>query len=90
MTDHGTRSCYVKGCRLPECVAANTAYKAEWRSRPLASRPGVFESRALAWLPDPADDEDLAWYADPDCASCAGSGGTLASPCEVCIVAVWS
>jgi hypothetical protein len=25
---HGTRACYVRGCRRPECLAANRAYAA--------------------------------------------------------------
>lgn len=28
---HGTRSCYVAGCRLPECVQANRDYAREWQ-----------------------------------------------------------
>lgn len=30
---HGTDSCYVMGCRLPECRAANTAAKRAQRER---------------------------------------------------------
>lgn len=33
MTKHGTKSCYVAGCRRPECVKANTDYQAEYRRR---------------------------------------------------------
>lgn len=32
--DHGTRPCYVAGCRRPECVAADRRYKNERRARP--------------------------------------------------------
>lgn len=89
MSAHGTRSCYVRGCRLPECVAANTAYKAEWRSRPRVSRPGVFESR-VSNPPAEWTREDLRLYANPECRSCGGDGGTYEAPCPVCILAVWS
>lgn len=27
---HGTRSCYVGGCRRPECIEANRAYMRRW------------------------------------------------------------
>lgn len=27
MTGHGTRACYGRGCRRPECVAANRDYQ---------------------------------------------------------------
>lgn len=27
---HGTRSCYVQGCRKPECVKANREYQRKW------------------------------------------------------------
>lgn len=37
-----------------------------------------------------AHDDPLAEYADPDCPSCEGTGGSLARPCPVCIVAVWT
>lgn len=30
---HGTRSCYMKGCRKPECTEANTAWKLDYRRR---------------------------------------------------------
>lgn len=33
MAEHGTRSCYVQGCRRPECRAANAAYRADARKR---------------------------------------------------------
>lgn len=64
MNDHpaepGTRSCYVKGCREPECREANTRYKAEWRSRPRRERPGVFESRAIP-LDNPGNYDGEVW-----------------------------
>lgn len=28
---HGTRSCYVGGCREPGCVRANREYQARWK-----------------------------------------------------------
>jgi hypothetical protein len=28
---HGSRACYTKGCRHPDCCAANTLYQREYR-----------------------------------------------------------
>jgi len=42
---HGTRSCYVQGCRRPECVAANTDYQAAWRARRLAEGRRLLHGR---------------------------------------------
>jgi hypothetical protein len=33
MAEHGTRQCYAEGCRRPECSAAQSTYKREWRAR---------------------------------------------------------
>jgi transcriptional regulator with XRE-family HTH domain len=54
---HGTRSCYVAGCRRPECVRANAAYGStrnrlaaygRWQPRPLVdAAPAVAH---LRWL----------------------------------------
>ena len=30
---HGTRACYLKGCRLPECVEANREYGRRYTER---------------------------------------------------------
>jgi LAGLIDADG endonuclease len=53
-SEHGSRSCYVGGCRQPECVAANTDYEKDrqWRARrrrPSASLRAMAELE-LAWL----------------------------------------
>jgi hypothetical protein len=29
---HGSRACYISGCRRVECVAANTAYQRRYRA----------------------------------------------------------
>ena len=29
---HGSRACYTRGCRQPECVRANTAYMTAYRA----------------------------------------------------------
>jgi hypothetical protein len=29
---HGTRACYILGCRRADCVAANTAYQRRYRA----------------------------------------------------------
>lgn len=34
---HGTRQCYVKGCRRPQCVQADRDYKNAWAARRRAS-----------------------------------------------------
>lgn len=48
---HGTRSCYVLGCRRPECVAAHTAYTHDYYvryRRPLEANPPVNPAAAVA------------------------------------------
>jgi hypothetical protein len=38
---HGSRACYTRGCREPQCVRANTAYMADYR----AGRRGTVRKR---------------------------------------------
>jgi len=33
MTEHGTRACYLQGCRQPPCATANTSYLHNLRQR---------------------------------------------------------
>lgn len=51
---HGTRSCYVRGCRQPRCVKANAIYERErrWEKYQPKPRPVLREisSVDLAWL----------------------------------------
>jgi len=46
MTKHGTKSCYVAGCRLAECVKANTDYQAEYRRRVRAGELPLIKEQA--------------------------------------------
>lgn len=36
---HGTRACYRRGCRLPECVQANTDWLRDYNRRTKRRRP---------------------------------------------------
>lgn len=51
---HGTRSCYVRGCRQPGCVEANAVYERDrrWEKYQPRPRPTLREIPAveLAWL----------------------------------------
>lgn len=57
MTAHGSRSCYLGGCRHPECVEANSAYMRAYRRGWRRRRGGVANPRpgwddntnALCW-----------------------------------------
>jgi hypothetical protein len=44
--DHGTRACYLAGCRRPECRRANTAYHQARRDV-----HGRVSSTGVRWLP---------------------------------------
>ena len=52
---HGTRSCYVSGCRRPECREANALYQKQWR----AERRGSKAARPAVAAP-PTGPEDAA------------------------------
>lgn len=39
MPEHGSRACYVTGCRRPECVEANRAYQRDWWTARRTPRP---------------------------------------------------
>lgn len=47
MTGHGLRATYVRGCRCPQCRAANTAYQKQ------RNRYGYQQAQAAKWV-DPA------------------------------------
>lgn len=49
---HGTRSCYVAGCRKPECVAANTQYNRDKR----AEKRGLASVSSLPDRPIPPEE----------------------------------
>lgn len=42
---HGSRACYQRGCRVPECIAANRIYQREYRhgnrGTPAHRLPGI-------------------------------------------------
>lgn len=57
---HGTRGCYGRGCRRPECRAANTAYVAARRARGLdRALLTVSESQPAPVVPLTRDQRDL-------------------------------
>lgn len=43
---HGSRACYCRGCREPECKAANAAYQRDYR----AGRRGTTARRMGPYL----------------------------------------
>jgi hypothetical protein len=44
---HGSRACYISGCRHPDCLQANANYMRQWR----AHHPGYALNKRIADRP---------------------------------------